>query len=396
MTFSPGRPIRLAAVILMMMAFAACSGGDPSGDDHGPATATAFSLPADGEMPGWSLVTEPEYYEADNLWEYINGQADFFIDYGFVRVDTAEYRNDQESNSVVLEVYRMGRPQEAFGIFAAERTPDDRPLDVGAMAYLGANVLGFWQAELYVKLTSFDEGPAVEQLLIGLAEKISSRLPNQGHELETLLLFPEDGRVGASERFIPRNFLGQPYLSDAYRVGYTFDGQKIQLFVVDTGSPKEAQSHFKRLEDFYRARDQTKVILETTEDPPMLIVDGPSKIVVFQLDHRLGGAIGLQSLDAGRAAAAALAEKMSPSRAPSNPPATAICGGGQGSLAIGHSLATVRHKPRSGAVRTRLHGPWKCRRVLQGPPHRVSISPGWSANLNESETHVLIFSRGFI
>ena len=271
---------------------------------------TAFDLPADGELPGWSLVTEPEHYEADNLWEYINGQADFFIDYGFVRVDTAEYRNDRESSSVVLEVYRMGRPQEAFGIFAAERTRDDRPLEVGAQAYLGANVLGFWQAEQYVKLTSFDEGSAVEQLLIDLAEEISSRNPIQGQKLETLLLFPEEGRVEASERFIPKNFLGQPYLTDAYRVDYIHDGQKVKLFVVDTGSPEEAQSHFNRLEDFYRGRGQTKVTLEATEDPPMLIVDGPSKMVVFQLDHRLGGAIGMQGLDAGQEAAAALAERI--------------------------------------------------------------------------------------
>jgi len=272
--------------------------------------ASAFDLPADGDIPGWSRVTEPEQYEADNLWEYINGQADFFIDYGFVRVDTAEYRNDQESGSVVLEVYRMGRPQEAFGIFAAERTRDDRPLEIGAGAYLGTNVLGFWQAEQYVKLTSFDEGPAVEQLLIALAEEVSARLPSQGHELETLFLFPEEDRVEASERFIPKNFLGQPYLTNAYRVGYTFDSQQLQLFVVDTGSPEEAQSHFKRLEDFYRERDQGPVILETTQNLPMLIVDGQSKMVVFRLDHRLGGAIGMRSLDVGRTSAAALAERM--------------------------------------------------------------------------------------
>jgi hypothetical protein len=42
----------------------------------------------------------------------------------------------------------------------------------------------------------------------------------------------------------------------------------------------------------------------------MLIVDGPSKIVVFQLDHRLGGAVGMQSLDAGRTAAVELTEKL--------------------------------------------------------------------------------------
>jgi hypothetical protein len=309
MTLPDTRPIRRMALILIMTACAACSGGDPSHDEPGTMV-SGFDLPADGELPGWSLVTEPEHYEADNLWEYINGQADFFIDYGFVRVDAAEYRNDQESSSVVLEVYRMGRPQEAFGIFAAERTQDDRPLEIGAEAYLGANVLGFWQGEQYVKITSFDEGSAIEQLLIGLAEEISSRIPGQERELETLLLFPEEGRVEASERFIPKNFLGQPYLTDAYRTDSTYHGEEVQLFIVDTGSPEEARSHLNRLEDFCRERDQGRVTLETTEDPAMLIVDGPSKMVVFQLNHRLGGAIGMQSLDAGRAAAATLAEKM--------------------------------------------------------------------------------------
>ena len=62
-------------------------------------------LPADGELPGWSRATEPESYDADTLWEYINGQADFFIDYGFVRVDAAEYVHDQDSSAVVLEIY---------------------------------------------------------------------------------------------------------------------------------------------------------------------------------------------------------------------------------------------------------------------------------------------------
>ena len=310
MPFSISWPIRPAVLAVMMIALAACSGGEPTQDEPGLTMAAAFDLPADGELSGWSLVDDSEHFEADNLWEYINGQADFFIDYGFVRVDTAEYRHDQDSSSVVLEVYRMGRPQEAFGIFAAERTRDDRPLEIGAGAYLGANVLGFWQGERYVKLTSFDEGPAIEQLLIGLAEEVSSRVPRQGHELETLLLFPEEGREEASERFIPKNFLGQPYLTDAYRVDYSYDGQQVQLFVVETGSPTEAQSHLNRLEDFYRGQYQTQVILESTEDPPMLIVDGPSMIVVFQLDHRLGGAIGMQNLETGRAAAWALAEKL--------------------------------------------------------------------------------------
>ena len=310
MTTCTRRPIQLAALTVMIIALAACGGGEPTQHDSSPAEVSGFQLPADGELTGWSRVAEPEYYVADNLWNYINGQADFFIDYGFLRVDAAEYRKDQESSSVVLEVYRMGGPREAFGIFAAERTTEDRPLEIGGGAYLGANLLGFWQGEHYVKLTTFDESPEMETMLTGLAEEISSRLQSHGDELKTLLLFPAESRIAASERFIPKNFLGQSFLSDAFRVDYSHDGERVQLFIIESESPTETQSHFTRLEDFYREQDPEQVTLETTGDLPMLVVDGPSKTVVFQLDHRLGGAIGTQNLEAGLAAAKALAERM--------------------------------------------------------------------------------------
>ena len=303
------RSARWVSFFVIMTLCAACGGGNSPPESPEP-TVSGSMLPADGELPGWSRATEPESYDADTLWEYINGQADFFIDYGFVRVDAAEYRHDQETNSVVLEIYEMGRPQEAFGIFAAERTSNDRPLEVGSGAYLGANVLGFWQGERYVKLTSFDESPAIEQLLIGLAEGISSRIPNRGGELETLGLFPEGGRIESSERFIRLNFLGQPYLTEAYRVDFALDGEDVQLFIVESGSPDEALSDFDRLEAFYRERGDGQVVKVTTGDLPMLAVDGTSKLVAFQIEGRLGGAMSRQSLDVCWAAAADLAAPM--------------------------------------------------------------------------------------
>jgi len=305
-----------------MVVIAACGGGDPPKMKRPPSSASGFDLPTGDEVPGWSSVTEPDHYEAGNLWEYMNGQAEFFIDYGFVRVDTAEYRYDQAASSLVLEIFRMGRPQEAFGIFAAERTRDDRPLDIGVDAYLGTNVLGFWQGQLYVKLTSFDEGPAVQQSLISFASEISSRIPIHGKELETLLLFPGHGRVEASERFIPKNFLGQPYLTDAYRVDFVHDDEQLQLFLVDAGSAEEALSHFIRLGKFFRERDQTVVTTETTGAGPTMIVDGPTKMVVFQIDRRLGGAGGMDDLEAGRTAAEVLAARIrggSPAEWPGKP-----------------------------------------------------------------------------
>ena len=291
---------------LAVMAVGCGGGGGDAQSEIGTAPPEAFSLPGDGDLPGWSRTTEPEAYGADDLWEYINGQADFFVEYGFVQVDTAEYQDDETSGSAVLEVYRMGRPQEAFGIFAAERTQEDRSAEIGAGAYVGTNVLGFWQEKYYVKLTSFEEGSEVEGLLLSLAEEISARLPGGGGDLEQLSLFPDEGRVEASDRFIPRNFLAQAYLTDTYRADYIIDGEPVQVFFMETSSPEEAQSRFDQFAEFQGSREQGSVTLDTAQDPPMLIVDGVSKFVMFHLDHRLGGATGMQSLAAGRTAADAL------------------------------------------------------------------------------------------
>ena len=310
MTPSAIQPIRYVAVIFLMVACAGCSGGNQprGGTDEGPAT--AFNLSDGGELPGWTRLTEVDHFNADNLWEYINGQADFFIDYGFVGVDTAEYRDDRTGGSVVLEIYRMGSPPEGFGIFAAERTREDSSLEIGSGAFLGPNVLGFWQEEYYVKVTSFEDGPEIEGLLIEMAEEISSRLPGGKRVLDPLLLFPKEGRIEASERFIPKNFLGQPYMTDAYQVDYVVNDQPVQLFVMKAASAAEAASRFERFEQFCRARDQDSVALETVQALPMLIVDGPSKMVVLQLDHRLCGVVGAQDLEIGRLAAAALADSI--------------------------------------------------------------------------------------
>ena len=301
--------MRLTFLVLAVALAVACGGGDPVPEQPGPDQAKGFSLPKDGDLPGWSRVTEAESFEAENLWEYINGQADFFIDYGFVRVDTAEYQNDQEANSVVLEIYTMGRPENAFGIFAAERTEDDRSVEIGNGAYLGPNVLGFWHGERYVKLTSFDEGQEIEEMLVGFAEAISSLMPGDRGGVGALLLFPNDGRVESSERFIPKNFLGQKYLTDAYRVDYISDDQTVQLFIMETDSSVEAESRFSLLEEFYRQRDQQNVALETTDGSPTLVVDGPTKIVIVRVNNRLGGAMG-GTVDVNREAATVLAERL--------------------------------------------------------------------------------------
>ena len=40
-------------------------------------------LPAVEEIAGWEAVSTPKFFEPQNLWEYINGEAWMYLDYGF-------------------------------------------------------------------------------------------------------------------------------------------------------------------------------------------------------------------------------------------------------------------------------------------------------------------------
>jgi hypothetical protein len=60
-----------------------------------PLPRTAALLPDDNVVPGWTRGAETRFFNPDNLFEYIDGAADGYVNYGFQEVVTAEYNNPQ-------------------------------------------------------------------------------------------------------------------------------------------------------------------------------------------------------------------------------------------------------------------------------------------------------------
>ena len=100
-------------------------------------------LPKNSEIKGWKVTSGPQFFEPQNLWEYINGQAEMYLDYGFELVATAVYTTLDGVRSMAIEIYRMQSPKHAFGIYAAERSPRDTYIKMGVQGYLSENVLNF-------------------------------------------------------------------------------------------------------------------------------------------------------------------------------------------------------------------------------------------------------------
>ena len=158
-------------------------------------------LPKNREMKGWKITSGPQFFEPQNLWEHINGQAEMYLDYGFERVATAEYAALHGFGSMTIEIYQMQSPKHAFGIYAAERSSHDGFIKMGVQGYLSENVLNFWKGLYYVKLISFQTSPETKAILMKLAGVIEHKIEGAYSEPELFSYFP-DKQQDSDERAI--------------------------------------------------------------------------------------------------------------------------------------------------------------------------------------------------
>jgi len=157
---------------------------------------------------------------------------------------------------------------------------------------------------------SYETGASDDAALTPLAREISVRSPAGSGVPEVLSYFPEEGRIEASERFIPRGFLGQGYLGRGYRVDYALgSGGSFQLFLARLDSNDEARAALARYSEFMRSQGW-RVELVDGESSTMVSESGMAT-VVFVSEEFLGGVLDAATLEHGRSAADSLAQRLS-------------------------------------------------------------------------------------
>ncbi len=82
-------------------------------------TSIELLLPSNTEISPWSKNGSANIYKENRLFEYINGGAEIFFEYGFSQLITQEYIYDDES--LMVDIYEMNDAAAAFGIYSINR-----------------------------------------------------------------------------------------------------------------------------------------------------------------------------------------------------------------------------------------------------------------------------------
>jgi len=185
-------------------------------------------------MKGWKLVVSSDVYTPGNLWDLINGAAESYISYDFVDLHLADYQ-DKEGMEIHTEVYRHSSPNNAFGIYSSERSPEYNFQDLGTQGYLDEGVLNFVTGQFYVKLYSTGSDDGIQESLLEIGRSVSDHLEQENEWPHLLTLFPVDGKREHTDHYVRENFIGLNFLHSAFTAEYDGD---YRLFVIK-GRDKE-------------------------------------------------------------------------------------------------------------------------------------------------------------
>jgi hypothetical protein len=241
---------RISILVCLILLFAAVPAA-PQDETSGVPAAVPESVKA-GLDSLFKGITEadlqpvggPSFF-GENLYEYIDGAAELFRQYGFRALIHRIY--EAGPAEVTVDVYDMAEPLNAFGIYSAERSPDYRFVPVGLEGYGDAGTFTFTQGPWYAKLSLYQEGEPDSTLLLGIAQKLSPGMGPVGSFPPVFSSFPQKGLVPHSERYVRESPLGYSDLGSAYSADYSADGQTLQLLAAPAGSPQEAVKRVEKL-----------------------------------------------------------------------------------------------------------------------------------------------------
>ncbi len=137
-------------------------------------------------------------YDRETIFDYINGAGEVYRSYAFSHVLVDRYEKSG-GQAVTVEVFDMGNPEDAFGVFSYAREQEEE--GIGAGYERKGSVLCFWQDRFYVCIAAEQRDADPEAVLGEVAQGISETLPAPGPRPALMTALPSEGLVPFSDRF---------------------------------------------------------------------------------------------------------------------------------------------------------------------------------------------------
>ncbi|MDZ7374487.1 MAG: hypothetical protein ONB23_11035 [candidate division KSB1 bacterium] len=197
------------------------------------------------QVPGWKQSEEPAFYDRSNLFDYIDGGCELYYAHGFQQLASALYESTADpGRTLTVDIYDMGSPLGAFGIYGAMVYPEFPSVPIGCGGVVSDLQLRFWQGRYEVELN----GDVDRETLLAFAAAISAKMPPC--ELpEQVAWIPRELSAPNGLRYAPHGVLQFAFLPPGMEAVCPVDTLVVRAFVARAATADSAMaalSQFRR------------------------------------------------------------------------------------------------------------------------------------------------------
>jgi len=237
-------------------------------------------------------------FDKKTLFDRINGAAPVYLAAGFVASWGAEYTREGRAHPVIVDLYDMGGTARALGIYATERDPAARQLDLGAASHVTSGILNLRQGAYYLKLAggaaTDEENAALAALAAELVKGLETDPTARAKLAAILSLLPEQGRLPQSEAYAHAPLAGIAGLQQAHLARYGNPQTPHRLFLILAEDNRAASTRYERARNHLRHRDEGRLDeSESREVRTLLVGHGDRATLIMVSKQALVGGLDL-------------------------------------------------------------------------------------------------------
>ena len=257
------------------------------------------AAPDCGLAPGWRQDGPVRSYVADNLFDYMNGNAEGYLIYQFQRMTGVTCKND--GVTLVFDVSEMASADMAYGIFAANRDLRQPAASLGMGGQIVPRKAIFAKDRYYVEIAANPAGDHTE-VLRAFASAMEKKIQGRTAPPDAIGWFPTRQLAADSIRMVPESVLGLRIL----RRGWVAQYESGKAFLLPEADPQAAAQVFEKFQARIGQTRPAKI-----GDEGFLATDKYlGGLAVFRKGRWVGGFANLQEGQDGAALAAELASKV--------------------------------------------------------------------------------------
>jgi len=148
---------------------------------------------------GWERAGAPVEFAKNQLFNYIDGGAEIFLEFGFERLLVQEYR--QGDSEIVLELYQMESQESALGIYLLKCGSETPVEGIPARNSGDPTQFTILKGAAFIHINNPEGGTALLPVMADLARRLLESIP-EGPPVRLLDALPEKDKVPGSERLV--------------------------------------------------------------------------------------------------------------------------------------------------------------------------------------------------